>query len=92
MASDQPILIEMVARTFKQAMRERDYAVAELLLQALERLNAERRCESVLTEALLAVADGTRDTGRKRCDTDARIAETDVSVVESVEVGVKRLG
>lgn len=57
MALDQPILIEMVALAFKQAMLERDYAVAELMLQALERLNAERRCEAVLTEALLAVAD-----------------------------------
>lgn len=60
MASDQPILIETVALAFKQAMRERDYAVAELLLQALEHLNAERGCESVLTEALLAVADRPR--------------------------------
>lgn len=53
-------LVETVALAFRQAMRERDYAVAELMLQALERLNAERRCEGVLTEALLAVADRAR--------------------------------
>lgn len=60
MLSDQSTLIEIVALAFKQAMRERELAVAELMLQALEHLNAERQCETVLADALLAVAKSVR--------------------------------
>jgi hypothetical protein len=50
-------LAETVALAFKQALREQDFEVAELLLQALERLNAGGRCGVLLDRALLAIAD-----------------------------------
>jgi len=48
-------LEETVAIAFKQALRERDFAVAELMLQALEHMNSECRCKTILDDALLAI-------------------------------------
>lgn len=60
MVSDQSKLVKMVALAFNRAMSERQFAVAELMLQALELLNAEHRYEAVVTDALLAVAKSVR--------------------------------
>lgn len=56
MANPSP-LAEIVALAFDRALRERDLDVAELLLQALERLDAGGRCGMLLETALLAIAD-----------------------------------
>lgn len=60
MASDQSKLVDVVALAFNRAMREGQFAVAELLLQALELLNADHRYEAVVTDALLAIAKSVR--------------------------------
>lgn len=52
---NNPSLEETVAIAFKQALRERDFPVAELMLQALEHLNSECRCKAILDDALLAI-------------------------------------
>jgi hypothetical protein len=41
MASDQSKLVNMIALAFDRAISERQFAVAELMLRALELLNAE---------------------------------------------------
>lgn len=46
-------LQEEVARVFRRACRERDWEVAEFLLQALEAIAARECDESVLDAALL---------------------------------------
>ncbi len=48
-------LQEMVARAFKQALREQNFAIAELMLQALERMNSECPCNTTLDDALLMI-------------------------------------
>ncbi|SMH26150.1 hypothetical protein [Mesorhizobium australicum] len=60
MTLHQSLLAEAIALTFKQALREREFKVAELILKALERLNASCPCEEVLTEAVLLIDDGSR--------------------------------
>lgn len=60
-------LAETVALAFEQALREQNFGVAELMLQALEHLNAECRCEAVeLEEALLAIGDQSQHTPRSK--------------------------
>lgn len=46
-------LQEDIARAFRRACRERDWEVAEFLLQALEAIAAREGDESVLDAALL---------------------------------------
>lgn len=48
-------LEERVAIAFKQALREQRFAVAELMLQALEHMNSECRCKAILDDALLTI-------------------------------------
>jgi len=60
MASDQSKLVNMVALAFNRAMSERQFAVAELMLQALELLNAEHRYEAVIADALHTIAKSVR--------------------------------
>ncbi|RWA97360.1 MAG: hypothetical protein EOQ33_31700 [Mesorhizobium sp.] len=60
MTPRQPPLAETISQGFKQALREREFEVAELILQALERLNARCPCEAVLTEAVLLIGDGSQ--------------------------------
>lgn len=60
MTPHEPLLAETIALTFKQALHEREFEVAELILQALERLNASCPCEGVLTEAVLLIDDDSR--------------------------------
>lgn len=48
-------LQEMVALVFNQALHEQDFAVAELMLQALEHMNSECRYNTILDDALLAI-------------------------------------
>lgn len=60
MTPHEPLLAETIALTFKQALREREFEVAELILQAVERLNASSPCEGVLTEAVLLIDDPSR--------------------------------
>lgn len=60
MASDQSKLVNMIALAFDRAMSERQFAVAELMLQALALLNAEHRYEAAIKDALLAIAKSVR--------------------------------
>lgn len=53
-------LAETITLAFKQALRAREFDAAELLLQALERLNAGSWCEAALQEASLALDDPIR--------------------------------
>ena len=49
------MLQELVARAFKRALHEQNFAVAELMLQALEDMNSECRCSTSLDDALLMI-------------------------------------
>jgi len=49
------MLQELVARAFKRALHEQNFAVAELMLQALEDMNSECRCSTTLDDALLMI-------------------------------------
>lgn len=52
------MLQELVARAFKRALHEQNFAVAELMLQALEDMNSECRCSTTLDDALLIRHNG----------------------------------
>ncbi|SJM33670.1 conserved hypothetical protein [Mesorhizobium delmotii] len=65
MTPHRPLLAETIALTFKQALHEREFEVSEVILQALERLNASCPCEGVLTEAVLLIDNDSRHRSKR---------------------------
>lgn len=59
-------LAKTVGLAFKQALQARELDVAELLLQALERLETESRCEAVMEDAWVMIDDRGRRTPRSK--------------------------
>jgi hypothetical protein len=53
-------LQEIVARAFKQALRERDFTVAEFMLQALEDMDSKCPCDTILDDAMRMIDTPTQ--------------------------------